>query len=341
MNAVWQARDGSSTDYRRIEVVTTETDGMKESGFGSVATCEGIADCLAPTYRMTRFNKVTRAQDLEAIVARDPELVVLCVKYVFDDENDQIIWLSDYFDQHSVRHTGSSFATLDFDSNKSRAKTLLRNKGLRTADYFLAHPGAFRTEASLPLPFPLFVKPLNAANGNGIDADSMVHDFAAFEAKVAAIVLEFGKAAMVEQVLTGPEFTVAVFDDRPGRTRLIMPVEIVVPPNENGDRILGHQAKTENHEELRPLEGALHTRIADYAGQAFSALGAREFGRIDIMLDAAGAPHFLEANLVPGMTPDSSYFPRACSINVGMPYDNVILKIAELALSRAKKTAAI
>jgi D-alanine-D-alanine ligase len=42
-------------------------------------------------------------------------------------------------------------------------------------------------------------------------------------------------------------------------------------------------------------------------------LGARDFGRIDIKLDEYGKPNFLEANLVPGMTPGTSYFPRALS----------------------------
>ncbi|MEL7446266.1 MAG: D-alanine--D-alanine ligase [Pseudomonadota bacterium] len=333
--------DGSSHNARRIEVVTTETEGMIESGFGSLATCRGISECLSSEYPLVQFNNVTSERDLEEIVARAPDLVVLCVKYIFDDKAGRIIWLSDYFGKRSIIHTGSDFATLNFDSNKSRAKTILRNKGMRTAEYFLAQPGAFESGAKLPLPFPLFVKPLSAANGNGIDADSMVHDFTAFEAKVAAVAKTYGKAALVEQVLTGREFTVAVLGDSKDATGLVMPVEVIVPPNENGDRILGHQAKTENEEQLCVVEGPLHARLVDYAGQAFALLGGRDFGRIDIKLDAAGAPHFLEANLVPGMTPGSSYFPRACKINAGMSYGAVVLKIVDLALTRARKAAAV
>lgn len=341
MSVVGPKHNGTRIVDRRIEVVTTETTGMKESGFGSVETCKGISDILATTYPLVQFNNVASEQDLDAIVARAPELVVLCVKYVFDDKAGRVIWLSDYFEERGVPHTGSDFATLDFDSNKSRAKTVLRNKGVRTADYFLAHPGAFSSPARLPLPFPLFVKPLNAANGNGIDADSMVHDFQALETKVAAVVAEFGKAALVEEVLPGREFTVAILGHDVTGPKLIMPVEIIVPPNDNGDRILGHHAKTANCEEIQKVEGPLHARVADFARRAFQALGARDFGRIDIKLDSNGAPHFLEANLVPGMTPASSYFPMACRINVDLPYEGIVLKIVDLALGRAWKTAAV
>lgn len=340
MTAALPRCDGSDFANRRIEVVTTETGDLIETGFGSIATCRGIADVLMPTHPLAHFTVAKSIQDLRSIVARAPDLVVLCVKYIVDNEDGKIIWLSDYFEKCGVAHTGSSFATLDFDSNKSRAKTLLRNKGIRTPDYFLAQPGAYQLQAQLPLPLPLFVKPLNAANGNGIDASSMVRDFQGYETKVAAVAEEFGTVAPVEQVLSGREFTVAVLDGGANTVRSIFPVEIIVPPNCNGDRILGHHAKTENREEICAVEEPLCALVSEFAGRAFSALNARDFGRIDIKLDASGAPHFLEANLVPGMTPNSSYFPLACNINGDMPYWELVVKMVDLALGRSLKVGA-
>ena len=102
------------------------------------------------------------------------------------------IWLSDYFSQYGIPHTGSNRATLEFDSDKSKAKSVLLEKGVATAKFFLARPGSFISERQLPLPLPLFVKPMDAANGNGVDENSLVHDFASYEAKVEEIFTTFG-----------------------------------------------------------------------------------------------------------------------------------------------------
>jgi D-alanine-D-alanine ligase len=320
---------------RHIEVVTTETTGMKETGFGSVETCRRICDVLKSRYTRVHFNQVQSEWDLERIVDRRPDLVVLCVKYVVDEEQHAKIWLSDYFSRYDVPHTGSNRATLEFDSDKSSAKTVLLENGVATAKFFPARPSLFLQEEHLPLPLPLFVKPMDAANGNGIDENSLVHDFASYEVKVEEIFSTYGIPALVEEVLPGREFTVAVFDDSATSRRLISPVEIVAPKNSKGDRVLGHHAKSSDEEKLSRIEEPALTAVSALASNVFSVLEIRDFGRIDLKMDAHGVPHFIETNLVPGMTPGTSYFPRACDINRKMPYESVVLKIVELALNRS------
>lgn len=324
---------------RHIEVVTTETAGMKETGFGSVETCQKVCDVLKSRYTRVHFSQLQSKRELERIVASKPDLVVLCVKYIVDEERNAKIWLSDYFSRYGIQHTGSGRAALEFDSDKSKAKIALMENGLATAKFFLAQPGLFVAEAHLPVPLPLFVKPLDAANGNGIDENSLVHDFAGYEAKVEEIFTAYGVVALVEEVLPGREFTVAVFDDRAQSRRQILPVEIVAPENTKGDRVLGHEAKSSNMEKLSKVEDPAFTAVSVLASKVFSVLGARDFGRIDVKMDVHGVPHFIETNLVPGMTPGTSYFPRACDIDGTMSYESVALKIVELALSRSEISA--
>jgi D-alanine-D-alanine ligase len=329
------------TELGGIDVVTTETAGMRESGFGSVDTCRSIADILGNEHAGVRFSVVTSKSDLQEIVDRRPDLVILCVKYIFDDFCGEVVWLSDFFDRNDVLHSGSDYKTLDFDSNKSIAKTFLRNKGVATAKFFLARPEQFSADEELPLEYPLFVKPLDAANGNGIDDDSIVRDFPSFEAKTRSVVHNFGRVALVERVLTGREFTVAILGEGSNRSPYAMPVEIIAQPNKHGDRILGAEAKKANREVLQAVHEELRSRVAEFALRAFDALGGRDFGRIDIKMDARGVPHFLEANLVPGMTRDSSYFPEACRIDAGLSYRDVVLKILDLTLQRRAVPATV
>ena len=46
---------------------------------------------------------------------------------------------------------------------------------------------------------------------------------------------------------------------------------------------------------------------------AFTALGGKSLGRIDIKMDHRNVPHFIEANLMPGLR--KGYFYRSCFIS--------------------------
>ena len=50
-------------------------------------------------------------------------------------------------------------------------------------------------------------------------------------------------------------------------------------------------------------------------------------------LDALGAPNFIEANLMPGLS-DHGYLSRCFFMNNRIPYDDMILSIINLALER-------
>ena len=60
-------------------------------------------------------------------------------------------------------------------------------------------------------------------------------------------------------------------------------------------------------------------------------LGGKSLGRIDIKMDKYGVPHFMEANLMPGLR--KGYFFRSCVLNLKMSYDEMILNIANTGLS--------
>ena len=54
-------------------------------------------------------------------------------------------------------------------------------------------------------------------------------------------------------------------------------------------------------------------------------------GRIDIKMDHRGVPHFIEANLMPGLR--KGYFYRSCLLNLNMSYEQMILTVADNGLS--------
>ncbi len=69
--------------------------------------------------------------------------------------------------------------------------------------------------------------------------------------------------------------------------------------------------------------------IQDEALRAFRALACSGWGRVDLMLDRAGKPNFLEVNTSPGMT-DHSLVPMAAR-HAGLSFEDLCLRILELA----------
>lgn len=307
----------------KIEIITTPNEELKETGFGTLKACHSVFDSIERMGHMVKLSVCKTRGDLNDIVERKPDLVILAVKYISFDNQDNI-WLSEYFAGHGVNFTGSSREVLDFDSNKVLAKSHLRKNGITTANYFTATPGQYKHASELPFTFPLFLKPSDAANGNGVDDSSFVTNFADFESKVLSLYLLFNLPVLVEEYLDGREFTVAVIKAQNGEL-IVSPIEIVPLPSTNGLRILGEKAKKDDSEELKKTEDSeIINRVKKLAVDAFVNLRIRDFGRIDIKTNKSGACFFMEVNLVPGMKSGSSYFPKACEIEHGLTYDKVV-----------------
>ena len=325
-----------------IEIITTPNETLKESGFGTLKASKSVLDAIQQIGFSASLNVCKSKNDLDDIVKRRPELVILAVKYIpvfnHDKNREENIWLSEYFANHGINYTGSSREALKFDSNKVLAKTHLTNKGIKTAKYFIAAPGQFKYESELPITFPLFLKPLDAANGNGIDDLSYVTNFTEYENKIVSLFKTFKQPILVEEYLDGREFTVAIIKSSTGKL-IVSAVEVIPPTSNHGLRILGAQAKIDDSEKLIEIvDEEVLNRVSTLAIDSFNAMDVRDFGRIDIKTDNHGECFFMEANLVPGMTYGSSYFPKACEVAHEFTYDKVVELLLAGGLARALST---
>jgi len=320
-----------------IEIVTTSNEALKESGFGTLIACNNVLNAIQNMGYSARLNVINTKEELNDVIKRQPTLVVLAVKYIPVAHGDDI-WLSEFFSHHGINFTGSSRDVLKFDSNKVLAKTHLSNKGINTANYFIASPGQYKKESELPIPFPLFLKPLDAANGNGIDDLSFVTNFTEFKNKIQSLYSSFNQPILVEEYLNGSEFTVAVIKT-PNQKLIVSAVEVIPKISTNGLRILGAQAKIDDSEILLTIDdNEIKDRVTDLAVEAFIGLGIRDYGRIDIKTNNSGKCFFMEANLVPGMTYGSSYFPKACYIANNQTYADMIESLIAGGLARVSST---
>ena len=102
--------------------------------------------------------------------------------------------------------------------------------------------------------------------------------------------------------------------------------------NINGHRILDYDIKENDHEKVIAVsDSKIFNLLSDLSKNAFTALGGKSLGRIDIKMDCRGVPYFIEANLMPGLR--KGYFYRSCLLNLNMGYEQMILTIADNGLS--------
>jgi len=266
---------------------------------------------------------------LKALAARKPDLVFSGVKYFHF--NGEEIWLNDYLDSHGIAYIASNRSALNTEYDKGCAKNIIQRAGIATADYFTTSPGEHPNEASIPIVFPLFIKPLSGGDSKGVDANSIVDDFFSFQAKVADIHQTQGSRSLVETYLPGKEYSVGIFEDSSNGKLTAMPIEIIAGRNKNGARILDFDIKKNNSEKVIAVtDKKIHKQLSILAKEAFKALGGRAIGRIDVKMNQDYIPHFIEANLMPGLR--TGYFYRACVLNLNMRYEQMILRIVDNSL---------
>ena len=318
---------------KTIEIITVPRLSditQNQKNVGIVLDEEIVLEILSKYYENVTITEIITHADLDRLVIRNPDLVFSGVKYF--DFFGKILWLNDYLDRSGISYLASNKKALDSESDKSRAKDIMQEAGIATAHYFTTCPGEHPTEESIPLVFPLFIKPITGGDSRGVDANSVVSDFTEFLSKVAEIQNVQQSRSLVETYLSGKEYSVGIFEDISTGFLTAMPIEIIVEENKNGNRILDFEVKRNDSEKVIAVTDLeIHKQLSDLAKAAFKALDGKSFGRIDIMMNQDHVPHFIEANLMPGLR--KGYFYRACLLNLDMTYEQMILKIADNGLS--------
>ncbi|NJN53713.1 MAG: hypothetical protein HC804_02510 [Anaerolineae bacterium] len=203
------------------------------------------------------------------------------------------------------------------------------------------------------LRYPLFVKPAREGTGMGMGQESVVSNEADLRKRVAWVIETYKQPALVEELLTGREFTVGYIGNRGfpgGRTRPYLynvdgyhffPVLEIDASRSVTPGVYGHAAKVLELDEkgapayLCPadISRELREQLYTLTQQAAEAIGTCDVSRIDFRLDAAGEPMLLEINTLPGLNPavsDVCIMARA----EGLPYTTLITEILYLAAKR-------
>ena len=318
---------------KSIEIVIVPNFGEVNShqdNVGIILEEKNVLKILSKRYKNVSITEINSEDDLEALVKRKPDLVFSGVKYFFF--NNKNIWLNDYLEMFEIPYIASSKTALDNESDKNKAKKIMQKNNIRTADFFITNPGDYLIESSIPMKFPLFIKPVTGGDSRGVDKNSLVFNFEDFTSKVLDIKIKQNSPSLVETYLTGKEYSVGIFEDSVDGSLRAMPVEIIVKKNIDGHCILDFDVKKNDEESVILVSDVVvFDKLSKLAKDSFKALGGKSLGRIDIKMNHLGVPHFIEANLMPGLR--KGYFYRSCVLNLDMSYDDMIFCIANTGLT--------
>lgn len=327
---------------KHIEIVRS-TDSWLSSM--SQLSCDNIFEVLTNTYSHVGVSVVNNLNDLKKLVEIKPDLVFLGMKFIPADntiysQHSDKIWLADYLDESGIAYTGSNKLAHELEVEKSLAKGRVLDAGLSTSPYSVI--GQYQKLINYVLPsdlmFPVFIKPSNRGGGLGIDSKSIANNQAQLKSKVKSISKILGSDSLVEKYLVGREFSVAILKYGIVPSLIAMPIELVTEPDSSGSLVLSSEVKSANLEKVSAIaDPILKSLISKFALDIFSAIGGRDYGRIDIRLNELGVPQFLEANLMPSLIDNYGSFPKACRLNIGLGYKKMVLTIVSLGLVRSNK----
>jgi D-alanine-D-alanine ligase len=241
-----------------------------------------------------------------------------------------------------IPYTGSDPLALGLCLDKYRTKEILTYHQVATPAFALID----RAE-DLPahLHYPLLVKPPLEGSSKGITDSSLVRNPAELQRELTRISDNYRQQALVEEFLSGREFTVALLGNG-AQLRVLPIVEIdfsTLPAGANP--IYSYEAKwlwDTDSAPLQifhcpaPLEPLLQRSIEDLCRKAFLHLGCRDWCRIDVRLDSDGRPQIIEVNPLPGVLPrpeQNSCFPKAARA-AGLSYPEMILNVVDAACLR-------
>ena len=138
-----------------------------------------------------------------------------------------------------------------------------------------------------------------------------------------ALAFQHDEEVLIEKWLSGPEFTVAILGEE------ILPSIRIQPAGTFYDYEAKYLSDETQYFCPAGLEVEQEARLQELVLKAWTTLGCKGWGRIDVMLDSDGQFYLLEANTSPGMT-SHSLVPMAAR-QAGLSFSQLVVRILELA----------
>ena len=219
-----------------------------------------------------------------------------------------------------VPYTGTNAVGSALAFDKARSKEIFQQNQVASPRGVLIDSPTSKPPDTIPAPWIL--KPATQGSSVGLNR---VEDEAGWNVALADS-LSYGGAVLCEECIQGRELTVGVLDGA------VLPVVEVRPKAGGYNYENKYTPGATDYFCPADLPNEVAAHVQALGLRAFEAVGARDFGRVDVMLNAEFKPYVLEVNTLPGMT-ETSLLPKAAEV-AGINFNALCQCMLELALRR-------
>lgn len=327
-----------NTDYD-AELTAKEGVDVSAVELSARAVCGAVAD-----YGLESELIGVHGEDLDALFRRlsddPPQLVFnLCESLCGDVRNEPL--LPTMLDMLGIPYTGTGPLALGMCLHKDRTKDVLHTRRVPTPAHRVIHSER-DLDDPLDLEYPFFLKLVHEDASIGIEAANVVNDAEQLRARARAMLAKYKQPVLAERYIAGREVNVTVWGD-PDELG-ILPLHEISFADMPDDRphIVSYAAKwDEDHVDyegtkpvpMKNLTDELERAITEVATAAFTAMGLRDFARVDLRIDGDGQPWVIDVNPNCDLSPDAGVA-RAARF-AGVEYPQLIGRICEIAWRRA------
>jgi D-alanine-D-alanine ligase len=277
-------------------------------------------------------------KSLLAVARLECDLVFnLCESFADDDTAD--FKIAAFLELLKKKYTGTGTHGLMLAQDKATAKKIFAFHGVHTPLFAKSLRG--RLDFSHDLQFPVIVKPAREDGSIGIEFSAVVSSIRELMERMDWLHQHFDSPVLIEEYIEGREMYVGVIGNAKPQALPIIELDLSKLP-EGMPRIAGAEVKWgKGTKAYRDTKSAIAEGLPDetvFALQqaaiaAYQALELRDYGRIDMRLQADGRVHVIEANPNPWLSSRAEFCMAARKS--GRTYTELVGEIVELAMARS------
>lgn len=254
-----------------------------------------------------------------------PNIIAICQKadIVFlalhgeDGENGKV---QAAFDLFGIKYTGTDYVSAALAMDKSLSKELFQYYGVPNPKSMILNKNMHYRDT---ISFPKVVKVACGGSSVGV---YIVHKEEEYQ-KALEEAFRLENDVIVEEYIEGREFSVGVMEGT------ALPVIEIAPKQGFYDYVNKYQSgnTVETCPAVLPEDKTKELQAA--AEKVFRILRLKTYARVDFLMSKKdGSIYCLEANTLPGMTPNS-LFPQEAAV-IGLTYPDLCMKIIDISLDK-------
>ena len=278
------------------------------------------------------------SKSLLALARLDCDLVFNLTES-FGDDDTADFKIAGFLELLGKRYTGSGTHGLMLAQDKAIAKKIFAFHGIRTPVFAKSFRG--RLDFSHDLHFPVIVKPAREDGSIGIEFSAVVSSIKELMERIDWLHQHFDSPVLIEEYVEGRELYVGVLGNDKPEALPIIELDLSKLP-EGTPRIAAAEVKwgkgTDAYHDTKSViptdlpeetvAAAQRTAVA-----AYQALELRDYGRVDMRLQADGTAQVIEVNPNPWLSSRAEL--AMAARKAGRTYPQLVMEIVNLALGRA------